>query len=418
MVTAARAFDVLAEAVGNAGVRDAGAEDAVAGVMPALVVSPRDEEQVGAVLRAAAGQGLTVVVRGGGTKLGWGAPPRRCDVVLSTARLDALVEHEPGDLVCVVGAGMRLSALQDLLAAHGQRLALDPPQGVDATIGGIVAANAWGPLRSHFGTVRDLVLGARFVAGDGTVGHSGGKVVKNVAGYDVAKLLIGSLGTLAVITQVALRLHPLPRAARTVAYQNLSGAQAAAVWRAVQGAAATPVAVVALSPGGAMLVRVEGSESGAAAQADALLSATAGAAPLVRVLGEAEADKAWGYASTCVWGGDPVDPVANLAVPRSELAALLDRLGELPHTAVVLPSVGVAEVRLPLGTGAAAVVALREWAERRGGHLVLRRPSPDLAAITWPAAAEGDAAVDLMRSLKRSLDPYGSLAAGRFLAGI
>jgi glycolate oxidase FAD binding subunit len=418
MVTAARAFDVLAEVVGNAGVRDAFAEDAVSGVRPALVVSPADEEQVSAALRAAAQQGLAVVVRGSGTKLGWGAPPRRCDVVLSTARLDGLVEHEPGDLVCVVGAGMRLPALQELLAAHGQRLALDPPHRVDATIGGILAANAWGPLRTHFGTVRDLVLGARFVVADGTAGHSGGKVVKNVAGYDVAKLLIGSLGTLAVVTQVALRLHPLPRAVRTVAYQNLSAAQADAVWRGVQSAAATPVAMVALSPGGAMLVRVEGSESGAAAQAGALVSATAGAAPLVRVLDEAEADKAWGYASSCIWGGDPVDPVANLAVPRSQLAALLDRLAAVPHTAVVLPSVGVAEVRLPLGTGAAEVVGLREWAEQRGGHLVLRRPSPDLAAITWPPTAEGDATIDLMRSLKRGLDPFGTLAPGRFLGGI
>jgi glycolate oxidase FAD binding subunit len=418
MVTAARAFDVLAEVVGNDGVRDAGAQDAVAGVMPALVVSPGDEEQVGAVLQAVARHGLAVVVRGGGTKLDWGAPPRRCDVVLSTARLDALVEHEPGDLVCVAGAGMRLSALQEVLAAHGQRLALDPPQGVDATLGGIVAANAWGPLRAHFGTVRDLVLGARFVLADGTVGHSGGKVVKNVAGYDVAKLLIGSLGTLAVVTQVALRLHPSPRATRTVACQNLSPAQSDAVWRAVEGAAATPVAVVVLSPGGAMLVRVEGTEAGARAQAEALLSAIGGAAPLARLLDAAEADKAWSYAAACVWGGDPVDPVANLSVPRSELAGLLERLGKVPHTAVVLPGAGVAEVRLPLGTGAAEVVGLREWAEQRGGHLVLRRPSADLAAITWPPTVEGDAGVELMRSLKRGLDPFGTLAPGRFLAGI
>jgi glycolate oxidase FAD binding subunit len=419
MVTAERAADVLAGIVGNAHLRDAGASDMVAGVMPALVVSPGSEDEVAAVLQGAARHGLAVVVRGGGSKLSWGAPPRRCEVVLSTSRLDAMVEYEPGDSVCVVGAGMRLSALQTLVGAQGQRLALDPPHGVDATVGGIVAAGASGPLRTHFGTARDLVLGARFVLADGVIGHSGGKVVKNVAGYDVAKLLIGSLGTLAVITQVSLRLHPLPRAVRTVAFQNLAPAQAGAVWRAIAGAAAEPAAVVALSPGGAMLVRVEGTEQGAAAQVQALLDATRGAAPLVRALDEDEAAKAWTYAETCVWsGGDPADPVANLSVPRSEFSALLEMLAPLAHVAVVLPAVGTAEIRLPAASGAVDIAALRAWAEEHGGHLSLRRTTPALAAVAWPAVAEHDPAVDLMRSLKRALDPYGTLAPGRHLGGI
>jgi glycolate oxidase FAD binding subunit len=417
MVTAARASDAVAAIVGDGNVRDAAADDAVGGVMPALVVSPADEQQVSEVFTAAATFGLAVTVRGGGTKVGWGAPPRRCDVVLSTARLDGVVEHQPGDLVCVVRGGMRLSALQEVLAAHGQRLALDPCHGVEATIGGIVAANASGPLRTHFGAMRDLVLGARFVLPDGTVGHSGGKVVKNVAGYDVAKLLIGSLGTLAVITEVSLRLHALPRAVRTVAYQYLSAGEADALWRTVERAPVTAAAVVALSPGGAMLVRVEGTEQGARAQADALAGA-AGGSPVARVLEEAEADKAWAYAASCVWGGDPVDPVLNVAVPRTGLAALLGHLGALDHVATVLPSLGVAEVRLPRGVAADDVVTLRGWAEQQGGHLTVTRPSPDLAAVAWPAVREGDVAVELMRSVKRAFDPYGMLAPGRFLGGI
>ncbi|HXA28488.1 MAG TPA: FAD-binding oxidoreductase [Candidatus Angelobacter sp.] len=415
---ASRASDVLATVVGNANVRDAGALDAVAGVGPALVASPGGEDEVAEVLREAARHGLVVAVRGGGTKLSWGAPPRRCELVLSTERLDALVEHQPGDLVCVVGAGMRLASLQALLAEHGQRLALDPPHGVAATIGGIVAASAWGPLRTRYGTARDLVLGARFVLGDGTLGHSGGKVVKNVAGYDVAKLLIGSLGTLAVVTEVALRLHPLPAAARTLAFENLEAAQADSVWRAVERAPVEPAAAVALSPGGAMLVRVEGTEAGAEAQVEALLAATRDLAPLVRALEADEADKAWTYAQTCVWGDESADPVAGVAVPRSEVGALLERLGSMSHVAVVLPSAGVAEVRLPAVTGLDDVVALREWAARRGGHLALHRCPPELAAVAWPAVAEGDAALDLMRAVKRALDPHGTLAPGRHLGGI
>jgi glycolate oxidase FAD binding subunit len=418
VVTAERAADVLAGIVGNAHVRDAGAEDAVAGVMPALVVSPGSEDEVAEVLRGAARHGLAVVVRGGGTKLSWGAPPRRCELVLSTARLDGLVEYEPGDSVCVAGAGMRLSALQGVVAAHGQRLALDPPQGVAATLGGIVATAASGPLRTHFGTARDLVLGARFVTGDGVVGHSGGKVVKNVAGYDVAKLLIGSLGTLAVVTQVSLRLHPLPRCTRTVAYQELSATQVDAVWRAVERLPVEPAAVAALSPSGALLVRVEGTEQGCEAQVATLLAATREIAPQVRALDDAEAGTAWAYAESCVWGGDPVDPVAAVAVPRSAPAALLQKLGEAAHVAVVLPAAGTAEVRLTAPASAAQLTALRSWAAECGGHVVMRRTTAALSHLAWPDVADDDAAVDLMRSVKRALDPYGTLAPGRHLAGI
>jgi len=404
--------------LGVADVRDAGALDAVAGVMPALVASPGDEAEVAEVLRGAERLGYAVAVRGGGTKLSWGAPPRRCELVLSTARLDALVEHEPGDLVCVAGAGMRLRTLQGMLAAHGQRLALDPPHGVDATIGGIVAANASGPLRTRYGTARDLVLGARFVLADGTVGYSGGKVVKNVAGYDVAKLLIGSLGTLAVLTQVSLRLHPLPACARTVAWQDLAPAQLDAVWRAIEQAPVEPSAAVSLSPGGALLVRIEGTLSGAGAQVESLLAATRDITSLVRALDDAEAAKAWTYAETCVWGGETVDPVAYVAVPRSALAALAERLAPLSRVAVVLPSTGTAEVRLPATTTVEDVLALRAWAARHGGHVTLRRAGAALASVVWPGVADDDAAVELMRSLKRALDPHGTLAPGRHLGGI
>lgn len=407
----------FAAAVGAENVRDAAAQDAVAGVMPALVVSPGSEEEVAATLEAAAQHGLAVVVRGGGSKLSWGAPPRRCEVVLSTERLSGVVEHQPGDLVCVVRAGTPLAALREALAAHGQRLALDPAHGVSATVGGIVAAAAHGPLRTRFGTPRDLVLGARFVTGDGVIGHSGGKVVKNVAGYDVARLMTGSLGTLGVVTEVALRLHPEPHAVRTVAYQNLRPEQVDAVWRAVERSAVEPAAVVALSPGGALLVRIEGTEAGAQAQAAALLEATRGEA-LVRELDASEADRAWSYAETCVWGGDPADPVANVALPRTELAALLERLGSVAHVAVALPSHGVADVRLPATTAPADVASLRAWVHHRGGHVVLRRSTPALAAVAWPQVAGDDVAVDLMRSVKRALDPHGTLAPGRFLGGI
>ena len=156
-----------------------------------------------------------MIPRGGGTKLGWGNPPMRADVVLSTARLNRVVEHAWADLTVTVEAGCTIQNLQKTLAEHGQRLALDPLWPERATVGGILATNDSGALRLRFGALRDLIIGVTLALPDGTLAKSGGKVVKNVAGYDLPKLVTGALGTLGVITRAVFRLHPLPRDART-----------------------------------------------------------------------------------------------------------------------------------------------------------------------------------------------------------
>ncbi len=208
--------DVLEQLRDAAGgdAREATQSDAVGGMPPRWVVRPASTEQTSAVLAAAAQHGLTVVARGAGTKLRWGAPPEQVDVVLDTTRMDAIVEHAAGDLICVVGAGRTLASLQQELGRAGQRLGIDSPR--SGTVGGAVATATTGPTRLHHGAVRDLVIGMTLVRADGVVAHSGGKVVKNVAGYDLGKLLTGSFGTLGVITQVAFRLHPVPAARRWV----------------------------------------------------------------------------------------------------------------------------------------------------------------------------------------------------------
>jgi glycolate oxidase FAD binding subunit len=219
--------------------------DAVAGVLPRFAAAPATVAEASELLRAAAAHDLAVVPRGGGSKLGWGAPPRRVDLIVDTSGLDRVVEHAAGDLVVRVQAGVSLARLGEVLAGAGQQLALDPPPALlavtgtaaasgagvaagsqapsgangaasrwrGATVGGTLATGAAGPCRLRYGTPRDLLIGITVVRADGTVAHSGGKVVKNVAGYDLGKLFTGSFGTLGLIVEAVFRLHPRPASA-------------------------------------------------------------------------------------------------------------------------------------------------------------------------------------------------------------
>jgi glycolate oxidase FAD binding subunit len=224
----------------------------------AQVVAPASLAEAGEALAAARAAGRRVSIeRAGG------------DVELSTARLNRLVEHEAGDLTCVVQAGMRLSALNAALGARGQMLALDPPG--DPTVGACLAADLSGPRRHRYGTARDLVIGVTVVLADGTIANAGGKVVKNVAGYDLGKLFCGSRGTLGLVAQVALRLHPLPSASATVVVPVASAAEAEARGQALLGSPLVPSAVDCVwhSGGGRLTLLFEGAERGVAAQVEA-----------------------------------------------------------------------------------------------------------------------------------------------------
>jgi glycolate dehydrogenase FAD-binding subunit len=404
-VASARA--ALAGEVGGAAVREATPEDALGGLVPSLVVAPADEAEVAAVCALAHRDGLALVVRGAGTRQGWGRPPRRCDAVLDTRRLRGVVEHAPGDLVCTVRAGTPLAELRDALATapgHRQWLPLDPPQPGGGTVGGVVATAAAGALRVRYGTARDLVIGARFVLADGTVGHSGGRVVKNVAGFDVVRLLVGSLGTLAVITEVTVRLHPVPQATRTLVVESASPARLSAVVDALRTAPVVLSAADLLWPEACARLRVEGTAEGVAEQAGALEALT-GARPLA----EDEAAALEAAIATRPWAGEGA--VAGMAVPRTRLAGLIEAASAFTEEMVVRGPLGVAEARLP--ERPEVVARLRAAVERLGGHLTVRRGGAELATVAW--AGESGPEVALMRALKRSLDPGRVLAPGRFL---
>jgi glycolate oxidase FAD binding subunit len=242
----------------------------------------------------------------------------RIGVDLTTEGLDRILEHDPGDLTCTVEAGVRLSQLQAVLAETGQRLSLDPPD--DPTIGALLARNLSGPLRHRFGAPRDLVLGATLVLGDGTIASAGGKVVKNVAGYDLARLVCGSEGRLALVARASFRLHPLPKASRTLVVEtdDVPGVVATLLRSQLQ-----PSALDVLHPGRA-LVLFEGSERAVAAQVSTAQE----------LVGGNEGD-------TAAWDESRQRQSAALGRVRftpGELAGALAQLGD----AVVRPTAGIA----------------------------------------------------------------------------
>jgi glycolate oxidase FAD binding subunit len=220
--------DELKRVVGESGILPEPQSTAytVDGHIPKTVVLPASVQEMQEVLRFASKRHLSVIPAGAGTKLGIGNLPQKVDIVLATTRLNGVVEYEPADLTVTVEAGIRLATLQAVLAQHRQYLALDPPYADRCTLGGIVATNASGSLRLRHGAARNQVLGLRVVHANGTVVKSGGKVVKNVAGYDLNKLYIGAFGTLGIITEVTLKLSPIPayEAILVADFQNVQGA--------------------------------------------------------------------------------------------------------------------------------------------------------------------------------------------------
>ena len=219
MPTVASFASLSAEAVSRAGagaVRPPDPTDVIDGERPRVVVEPATAERLAATLGWATEQGLTTVVRGGGTKLDWAPLAEPFDLLLSTAALDAVVAHRDGDLTATVQAGAKLGRVNEVLRAHRQWLPLDPAWPDHATIGGIVATNDSGPRRHWHGAPRDLIIGVTIARADGQIAKAGGIVVKNVAGYDLSRLMTGSFGCLGVIVDVTFKLAPRAAASRTV----------------------------------------------------------------------------------------------------------------------------------------------------------------------------------------------------------
>ncbi|MFI6498441.1 FAD-binding oxidoreductase [Nonomuraea typhae] len=384
-------------------VREAGPPDAVGGVLPGWVALPETVEEVSALLRACAEAGLATVAVGGGTKLDWGAPPERCDVLIDTCCLNEVIEYTPGDLVVRVQAGVTLEALAALLAEQGQELVCDGPYGDAATIGGMLATGAAGPRAFRYGTPRDLLIGITVVLADGTIAKSGGRVVKNVAGYDLGKLFTGSYGTLGVIAEAAFRLHPVPAArAWVLARLSRDAVQQAAVRLAASQAEPAAVEVDWPDPPGPVTLAalVEGSAAGQRARA------------LAALLGEGaeitgEQPEWWGEPA----GREGLAEVRCLPARVTRVLATVDAQAGLSLRGS--PAAGRFWLE-GAGEGfGAAVAGLRETGARVS---VLAAPY-DLGLDKIDRWGEVSA-LPLMRRVKEQFDPGRRMSPGRFVGGI
>ncbi len=397
--------------------------DAFAGAVPEVVYEPSSPEEAAEALRECAAERRDVAFLGGGTEVGLGTPPESLGALVRTGGLARVVEYAPADQIVTVEAGVTLAALQEVLRAHRQRLALDPPLPERATVGGVIAAGSFGPLRTRYGTARDLIVGVSIVRADGVLARGGGKVVKNVAGFDLPRLIVGSLGTLGLVTSATFRLHPLPEAAETA---RVGGLTAAAVRRLVvrmREAQLEPSAVAAVGVGPFELgVRFEGFGTAVVAQRKRLLDLARAAGTAGCLLGEAEAGAFWARHDAVRAGGTLrlklTAPASHFERVVAEvvgpLVAALDGAG-----LVAYPALGIAFLGgTPREAGvSAAVVAARALLERFGGALVVQARPPELVA-GLDAWGTPPAAIGLMRSLKQRFDPQRRLGAGRFVGGI
>lgn len=360
------------------------------------------------MLAAANSRGQAVLPRGGGTKLHWGNPPARTDAVeLSTLGLNQILEHAASDMTVTVEAGCTVAALQTALSQQGQRLAVDPLWPEQATVGGILATNDSGALRLRFGGLRDLVIGITVALADGTLASSGGKVVKNVAGYDLPKLMTGALGTLGVITQAVFRLHPLPAHTLTLKISCESLGEAQALLLAIQDSQLAH---------SALQLRVD-DEEGDVARLDILFEGTqAGIAAQRAVLEQIAGSAAVDQAAAEVWGARqrlwpvPKDAaVAKISVLPSELAWTCELVRSVAGEdwTIAAYGTGIGYVRLRKGCALA-----RKALEERGRSLVM------LSEAALEAWGEPGDALAVMRALKHEFDPSGTLNPGRFVGGI
>jgi glycolate dehydrogenase FAD-binding subunit len=428
----------LADAVGPGELlsgNDAAAH-AVGGIAPRFVAMPTSVSGVSRVLGLASAHGLAVVPRGGGIRLGWGAPPRQLDLVLSLARLDHVLAHEPADLTLSIECGATLDALDAVLRPYRQFVPLDPPRPNASTIGGLIATGAAGPYRARYGTMRDLLVGLTVVRGDGTVVKGGGRVVKNVTGYDIPKLHVGALGTLGVVVEAHLRLHPRPAEERSWIF---GFASAEVALEAALDIRDSPVVLSrcqllssgalralgeSMPPDGALAVTIGSARAAVSSQGERIAEICIRAGSTA--IEVPEADAWWRGVADVTWPEDPATALSlRIGTRPSDVVKAL-RAVEAVHRArgALRATIDVANGVLQVTVDSLEarrvgdfVARVRNALETFGGTCVVEHAPPDArpGLDVW-----GDAGrvLETMRRLKQELDPAGVLNPGRYVGGI
>ena len=424
----------IADLIGADAVTPGSHSDAIDGTTPDGVVSPRNTDELGKLLSFANEEELAVAPRGGGTQLGLGNRLKRLDVVADVSRLNRVVQHNAADLTLAVEAGITLAKLRETLAVEGQFLALDAPLPDRATIGGILASGTSGPLKWQYSSARDLVIGMKVAQADGRITQSGGNVVKNVSGYDMARLHVGGLGTLGIITEVSFKLTPMPRHETTLIakFDTVEHCLDAAL--GIFNSGVMPLALTAFNRTVGERIGINDGDSGECA-----LAVRLGGRPrtLRRMENEAffvirertaqvdrledEAGVVWsqladfGYAD-----GNESSVVARIALLPGSVARVISLLcGDDDAAIVAQPGYGMmsahwfGESEDPGGR----IRQARAYAHGVGGSLIVERAPPAVkdSLEVWDYTG---GSLEVMKNLKAQYDPKGIFNPNRFTGGI
>ncbi|BFM40036.1 FAD-binding oxidoreductase [Synechocystis sp. LKSZ1] len=396
-----------------------------AGVIPYHCLAPVSVEDAAQVIGQATAQGLALLPCGNGTKLQWGGPVRSADWVLSSRQLNRIVEYAAADLTVTAEAGVRLADLQAFLAPQGQFLPLDPSYDDRATLGGIMATGDAGSWRQRYGGVRDLVLGFSFLRWDGKLAKAGGKVVKNVAGYDLMKLFVGSYGTLGFITQMSLRLYPRPPVSQTLLLTATEQGALARLAQALLTSGLTPTAADLLSPQLmqalglgihlGLLVRFQNIPEGVAEQSDRLqhLAQALDQAPQIWQ-GESEQDLWQRLKRTMTVAPRATSVTCKIGVMPSQAVNFLQ---QLPGWGQIHLGTGLGRLTFDQGIDPAALQRQRILCQNYRGFLSILESPASYKTQLDPWGYDGNA-LDLMGRLKQQFDPQQCFSPGRFVAGI
>ncbi|MDB5070569.1 MAG: linked oxidase domain protein [Candidatus Eremiobacteraeota bacterium] len=399
----------------------------IAGVTPRDIMTPRSIPELAEAVRDLHGERKSFALLGGGTQLELGNAPRALDTVIRTTALDEIVDYTPEDQTITVQAGITLAELDAVLAEHGQMLPLDAADRERATVGGVVATNSYGRRRQRYGTAKDLIIGVGIVRPDGVRARGGGKVIKNVAGFDLPKLMVGSLGTLGALASITFRLYPIPQSTRAAVIHFEHETSIADVLRELIARRLEPESV-ALYNYDALVVTFAGTQAGVEAQMRTLCDQIApgcgvAAAELSDLEREAYEQRERAVRRDGPWRlhvfAPPSEHVATVAsaVPASPLAV-----------PVAYPMVGVSFHALSDATFAGGADASPDWhvrdlrktvtaATHRRGHVVYDA-MPDTARGLVDAWGPPPQSLPLMRTLKNKFDPHGLCNPGRFIGGL